>query len=376
MKVSRYNYPAQLEGDVDDLVQRVGHMLVLGPYILTEHVQEFERSFADYLEARYAVGVNSGTDALILILLALGVGAGDEVITQANTFHATVAAICLCGAKPLLVDVDPVSWQMDVAQVESAITPRTRAIIPVHLYGLPAPMQPLIDIAARHRLEIIEDAAQAHGAKVAGRRVGTWGHAAGFSFHPSKNLAAAGDAGAIVTDDDGLADRLCQLRALGQRSPNNHVQIGLNSKLNPIQALVLSQKLPRLDLWNEQRRQIATAYTKQLQDLPLKFPRVSADAEPVYHLFPLQTERRNELLAHLQEHYVDAVVRYPQAIHCQPAFANFGWRPGQFPVAEQLADQHLCLPIRPDMSAAELAYVADCVGSCFAAGRRRSRGTN
>jgi len=252
-----------------------------------------------------------------------------------------------------------------VPAVRAAVTRRTRAIIPVHLYGKPTPLTELLALARDKGLVVIEDAAQAHGARIHGRRVGTFGIAGCFSFHPSKNLAAAGDAGAIVTDDHELAQQIARARALGQQGQNEHVTVGYNSKLDSLQARILSYKLGRLDEWNAARRERAALYRDALRDLPLSFQREDPDEEHVYHLFQVRTEYRDDLLAHLKREGVDAVVRYPVPIHLQPAFEHRGWRRGQFPIAERLAKELLCLPIRPNLTESDVAFVAGSVGAFF-----------
>jgi dTDP-4-amino-4,6-dideoxygalactose transaminase len=356
MKVDRYNFASQFGDELRLITEQISRMLVTGHYILTEEVSQFETEFANYLGAGYARGVNTGTDALTIALLALGIEPGDEVITQANTFNATVTGVIRAGAKPVLVDADEASFLIDESQVQAAITARTRVILPVHLYGKPTPLDRLLALAQKHDLHLVEDAAQAHGARIGGRRVGTFGTAGCFSFHPSKNLAAAGDAGAIVTNHDSVDRLIRQYRELGQCSQNNHVVTGLNSKLDSIQALILSRKLPNLDSWNTQRRIVAGWYRERLGNLPLQFQ--SPDEEHVYHLFQIRVEKRDQLLEFLRAQGIDAVVRYPTPIHLQPAFANCGWRKGQFPVAEKLANELLCLPIRPDLSVSEVDFVA------------------
>jgi len=366
-RVGRYNYPAEF-GDVAELVADLQRMLLGGRYVLTEEVARFEAAFAAYLGVRHVRGVNSGTDALILALMALGVGRGDEVVTHANTFHATVAAACLVGATPVLVDADDRSWGMDASAMDAAVTPRTRVLMPVHLFGKPAPMAQVMAAAARHGVHVVEDAAQSHGARSGGRRTGSFGIVSCFSFHPSKNLAAAGDGGAIATDDLEIAAAVDRLRALGQSGQNHHVAVGYNSKLHALQARILEHKLPSLDAWNAARRRAAAGYRERLAGLPLRFQPEDAGEEHVYHLFQVRTDRRDALLAHLQQSGVDAVIRYPTPIHLQPAFADRGWRAGQFPVAEALAGELLCLPIRADLSADELDYVAECVHAFFGGG--------
>lgn len=365
MKVNRYNYRQQFGQRVDALVGELRDMLLDGRYILSEEVRQFEKAYAHFLGLQYARGTNTGTDAIVVTLMALGIGQGDQVITHANTFNATVTAIRMAGAVPVLVDANSKSFLMEVSQVPATVTSRTRAIIPVHLYGKPTPMLPLLDIANRLGIHVVEDAAQAHGARIDGRRAGTFGVASCFSFHPSKNLAAAGDAGAVVTDDAGLAQRIDIVRSLGQRSQNDHVVQGVNSRLDAFQAHILSWKLPRLDEWNGQRRTVAAWYRERLSDLPVSFQSEDPNEEHVYHLFQVRTDRRDALREHLSKAGVDVVVRYPIPIHLQKAFSNCGWRRGQFPVAERLANELLCLPIRPDLSLSEVDYVTDCVRSFF-----------
>jgi dTDP-4-amino-4,6-dideoxygalactose transaminase len=365
MRVGRYNYPAQFPDDFDALMCDLRQMILDGRYILTKEVDAFEKAFAELHDTRFGCGVNTGTDALAIVLVALGVRAGDEIITQANTFNATATAIRLSGALPVLVDADDQTFLMDDRQVERAITSRTKAIVPVHLYGKPTPMESILATGAKHGVPVIEDAAQAHGACIGGRRVGSFGTAACFSFHPSKNLAAAGDGGIIVTNDESLAERVREIRSLGQRGQNNHVQAGFNSKLDSIQALILHAKLPHLDRWNEDRRRVAATYREQLKGLPVTFQAESAGEEHVYHLFQVRSANRDALLKHLVASDIDAVIRYPQPIHLQPAFAELGLQSGQFPVAESLAQELLCLPIRPDMQGNEIGYVCDQVSAFF-----------
>jgi dTDP-4-amino-4,6-dideoxygalactose transaminase len=364
MKVQRYDYISQFER-FQDFMAEISAMILDGHYVLSAEVSEFERAFAAYLECSFVVGVNTGTDALLCSLKSLKLRPEHEVVTQANTFNATVAAICLAGLKPVLVDADQDSFLMDLGQALGAITPKTRVLLPVHLYGKPTPMQKLVSESEKRGICLVEDAAQAHGARLDGRRMGTFGTLGCFSFHPSKNLAAAGDGGAIATNRADLRERLSALRVLGQAGQNNHLHASYNTKLDSIQAKVLGWKLPSLDRWNERRRQIAHQYRERLSDLPLKFQSWPEGEEHVFHLFVIRTERRDQLLNHLQSKGVDAVIRYPVPIHLQPAFSRYGWRRGQFPVAEALALELLCLPIRPNLTIAEVDYVADCVRAFF-----------
>ncbi len=365
MKVPRYNFHAQFAQGLPELTRDFERMLLEGRSVLTAEVRAFEDAFAKFLQVQYVRGVGSGTDALIISLLALGARRGDEVVTQANTFHATVAAIRLAGATPVLVDADDETFGLDARRLDSAVTARTKVLMPVHLYGKPAPMAAVIAFAQRHGLAVLEDAAQAHGARYRGRYVGTIGTIGCFSFHPSKNLAAAGDGGAVVTSDPIIEEAVRIRRELGQVQQNNHIAIGLNSKLDAIQARVLSTKLPFLSDWNGRRRQVASWYRDRLAELPLRFQRVDPDEEHVFHLFQVRTDRRDELLRYLREREIDVVVRYPVPVHLQPAFHDAGWREGQFPVSERVAGELLCLPIRADMSVHEVDYVAECARAFF-----------
>ncbi len=362
--VPRYDYRQQF-GDIDSLVSDLRNLLLDGNYVLGKDVAEFEAAFAAYCGCQCARGVNTGTDALAIAMRALGIGLGDEVITAANTFHATVAAIEQSGASPVLVDADPDTFLLDIAQLSRALTTKTRAIVPVHLFGKPLPMAPLLALAESKGVLVIEDAAQAHGAKLDGKRVGSFGAAGCFSFHPSKNLAAAGDAGAIVTDDAALARKFDMYRSLGQRNQNEHLVVGWNSKMDGIQARVLAWKLPHLDEWNRSRADIANVYRSALCDLPISFQRTDANEVHVYHLFQIRVQARDKLLAFLRSKGIDAIVRYPTPIHLQPAFERWGWRKGQFPVSERLADELLCLPIRPAMREEETQFVIQAVRDFF-----------
>lgn len=372
MKVGRYNYLHQLGENIDPLMSDLREMLISGRYELTPEVKEFEAQLARYLGAKHVRGVNTGTDALVISLRALGIGPGDEVITQANTFYATVAAIHLVGATPVLADADDQTFLIDKRQLREAIGPKTRALLPVHLYGKPTPMNDVMALAEARGLFVIEDAAQAIGARVEGRSAGTFGHFGCFSFHPSKNLSAAGDGGAVVARDADLDEALRRQRELGQVGQNNHLAIGFNTKLDALQAKILSWKLPRLEEWNAHRRKAAGWYRERLEGLPLSFQAQSDGETHAYHLFQVRTPQRDGLLAFLRERGIDAVIRYPTPIHLQPAFAKCGWKAGQFPVAEALARELLCLPLRPDLSLAEVDYVVQATRDFFARSGRPS----
>ncbi len=361
--VERINSRFELAQVISPVMAEIEAALLSGEVILSAEVGRFERAFADHAGTAHALGVNSGTDALVVALEALGVGRGDEVITVANTFHATALAIARTGATPVLADARPDDYLMDVAALEALVTERTRAVVAVHLYGLPLDPAPILDLCRRHGLRLVEDVGQAVGATVGGRRVGSLGDVGCFSFHPSKNLGAAGDGGMVTTDDAELADRIRGLRYFGQRQRKVHGELGWNTKLDAVQAIVLHHKLPHLDGWTKARRERAGRYRARLAGLPLRFQ--TATDDHVFHLFQVETPERESLRAHLQERGIDAVVRYPVPIHLQPAFAYLGYQVGTFPVAERLADQLLALPIRPDLDDPEMDHVVAAVRDFF-----------
>ena len=320
-----------------------------GRFILGEQVAAFEREFAAYCGARHGVGVGSGTEAIHLALLACGIGAGAEVITVPNTAVATVAAIEQTGARPVFVDVDFQRRTLDPQLLEAAITPRTRAILPVHLYGLPADLNPILAIARARGLRVIEDCAQAHGALYHGRRVGSLGDLGSFSFYPTKNLGAYGDGGFITTNDDALAERLRLLRTYGWGERDYSVIKGLNSRLDELQASVLRVKLRYLDAWNARRRKLAALYCESLCDSGVSIPSEPPGIQSVYHLYVISTPGRDALRAHLKARGVETLVHYPAPIHLQEAYAGMGYAAGSFPIAERLAREVLSLPLYPEM---------------------------
>jgi dTDP-4-amino-4,6-dideoxygalactose transaminase len=365
LAVRRANYRYEFEQILPTVLSEIESALLSGSYILSEEVRRFERAFANYIDTEHAIGVNSGTDALRLALEALDIGDGDEVITVANTFHATALAIAKTGATPVLVDARPDDFLMDVRMIEEVIGPRTKAILPVHLFGLAVDLAPIVELCRHYGLRLVEDCAQATGASINGRQVGSWGDAGCFSFHPSKNLAAAGDAGLVTTNSQEIASRLRSLRYFGQRERKIHSELGHNSKLDAVQAIVLYQKLPFLDHWNELRRKQAQLYMSQLSDLPVTFQASGRGNRHSYHLFQLQTRERDALYSHLVARGVDAVVRYPCPIHLQKPFQSLGYTAGAFPVAESLAKETLCLPLRPDMAMDERSITVDAVREFF-----------
>lgn len=349
---------------IDEAVRRV---LESGRYVLGEEVLSFEREFASYLGVRHAVGVGSGTEALHLALGACGIGEGDEVVTTANTAVATVAAIELAGATPVFVDIEPDYFTLDPLKLEAVITPRTKAIVPVHLYGQPADLDAITSIAARHGLRVIEDCAQAHGATYRERRVGAYGDLACFSFYPTKNLGAIGDGGAVVTNDPNLADKVRYLREYGWIERNISTVRGWNSRLDELQAAILRVKLQFLDVDNDQRRLIAALYDELLSDADLILPRRRANATHVFHLYVVRSEDRDDVLERLRANDVAAMVHYPVPVHLQPAYAGRITGAENLPNTERLAREILSLPIYPELTDAEVyKVVAACEKYCAA----------
>jgi dTDP-4-amino-4,6-dideoxygalactose transaminase len=332
-----------------------------GWYILGPEVERFEQAFARYCGVQHCIGVGSGLDALQLCLLAYGVKPGDEVIVPANTFIATWLAVSRCGATPVPVEPIAATCNIDPARIEQAVTARTRAIVPVHLYGQPADMDPIMEIAQRRNLIVIEDAAQAHGARHRGRRAGALGHAGAFSFYPAKNLGAFGDGGAITTDDAQIASRLRRLRNYGSETKYVHEMKGTNSRLDELQAAVLGVKLRHLDAWNERRRAIARRYLKELAGTHLVLPAVPSWAEPVWHLFVVRSASRESLRSHLLAAGIETQVHYPVPPHLQPAYAELGHMAAAYPIAEALHQSVLSLPIGPHLPEAAVSAVVSAI---------------
>jgi len=316
----------QHEGLREELVPAVLEVLAGGRYILGPTVEAFEAEFAAYCGVKHAVAVGSGTEAIRLTLLATGLKPGDEVITVSFTAVPTVAAILAAGGRPVLVDIDPLTWVMDVSQVEAAITRRTKALLPVHLFGTPVDMDPLLELAARYRVHVVEDACQAHGSQYRGRRVGGIGHAGCFSFYPTKNLGAQGDGGAVVTNDDALAARIRLLRNHGQRRRFYHVAVSTNSRFDDLQAAILRVKLRHLDQWNARRRHLAEIYRQGLRDLPLHLPVEQPWARSNYHLFVARVRGRDAFRRRLAAQGVGSDVHYPLPVHLHPAYRRLGWQ--------------------------------------------------
>jgi dTDP-4-amino-4,6-dideoxygalactose transaminase len=350
---------ARIKEDVTEAITDVlqDMNLNLGP-----NVHAFQAEFADYLGARYALGVGSGTDALVLALRALEIGPGDEVITVSHSFFATAESIMLCGARPVFVDIDPVTYNMDTAQLEAAVSDRTKAIMPVHLYGQPADMDAVLLVARKHNLKVIEDACQAHGATYRGRPAGTLGDIAAFSFYCSKNLGAYGEAGAVVTNDEDLALRIEMLRNHGGTVRYKHENVGLNSRLDEMQAAVLRVKLRHLTDWNAARRRIAHRYSEELGGLDgITVPFEDPDSEHVFHLYVIRTDRRDELQGYLKARGIASGIHYPVPIHLQRASDYLGYLEGSLPRTEEAAHQILSLPIFPEMHSEEVECVLEAV---------------
>ena len=348
---------ARIRGELDAAVAEV---VASAHFVRGPACRELEREFAAWCGAEAACGVANGTDALTLALKAYGVGPGDEVVTVANTFIATGEAILLNGARPVFVDVEESSFTMDPGLLEAVITPRTRLILPVHLYGHPADMERIAAVAARQSLPVLEDAAQAHGAELGGRRAGALGHAACFSFYPGKNLGAWGDAGMVVSNDTEFVYRVRQIANHGGGANKyDNVVPGTNSRLDTLQAAVLRAKLPHLDGWNAERAEAARRYTEALAGLPgLTLPRERPGARSAWHLYTVRTRDRDGLRAHLASRQIATAVHYPRPIHLQPAMAAAGGRPGDLPVSERLSSEVLSLPLYPEITSEQIARVS------------------
>jgi dTDP-4-amino-4,6-dideoxygalactose transaminase len=368
MKVPFVDLQAQYRTIAQEINAAIQGVLERSDYILGEEVRLFEEDFSKYIGTADAVGVGSGLDALELALRAYGIGPGDEVITAANTYIATVLAIIAAGARPVLVDMDLDTYNIDVAAMEAAISPRTRGIMPVHLYGQPADMEPILAIARKHNLVVIEDAAQAHGAMYAGRRAGAWGHAAAFSFYPGKNLGAYGDGGAITTNDATIAEKIRHLRNYGQRVKYEHVVAGTNSRLDTMQAAILRVKLRYLDQWNAARQDRAKTYSSLLGKRPFAVPKIAANRTHIFHLYVVQTEDRTQVQEFLGSKGIATGIHYPIPIHMQEACKDLGYRHGDFPVTESVAGRVLSLPMYPELTLEQCEFIA----TTLAASTRRS----
>ncbi|HPU02206.1 MAG: DegT/DnrJ/EryC1/StrS family aminotransferase [Firmicutes bacterium] len=353
----------------DELLEALASVIERGQFILGENVSAFEKEVARLCGVKFGIGVGNGSDALYLALLALGIGPGDEVITTPFTFFATAGSIARTGARPVFVDIDAATWNLDPALIEAKITPRTRAILPVHLYGCPAEMGAIVALAEKYNLKIIEDAAQAIGAAYKGKKVGSFGDAACLSFFPTKNLGAFGDAGMVVTDNPDLADKVRLLRVHGARPKYYHQLLGVNSRLDELQAAVLKLKLEHLSRWNERRRSIASLYSQLLKGLAeeglLRLPSVPEGMEHIFHQYTIQAGERDKLQAWLKERGIGSTIYYPQPLHLQKVFASYGHKEGDFPVAERAAREVLSLPMFPELTDDEVKIVAEAIIEFF-----------
>ena len=368
MNVPLLDLQAQYASLRDDLRPAIERVLESQRFVLGDEVRRLESSVAEYCQARYAVGCASGSDSLLLALMALDVGAGDEIVTTPFSFFATGSCIARLGALPVFVDIDPATYNLDVSQVADVITPRTKAIIPVHIYGQCAEMDPLLALGERHGIPVVEDAAQAIGATDHGRLAGSMGAIGCFSFYPTKNLGGAGDGGIITTNDEQLEQRLKRLRTHGGITEYMHNEVGINSRLDELQAAVLNVKLPHLDTWSNQRAQRAAVYTELLEQANLSFevttPFVRPDCRHIFHQYVIRVPRyRDRLMEHLKERGVGTKVYYPIPLHLQECFSYLGYKQGAFPEAERAAAETFALPAYPELSEEQQAYVVDAIKS-------------
>jgi dTDP-4-amino-4,6-dideoxygalactose transaminase len=357
----------QYQNIADEINSAVSAVLPRGKYTLGPDLTAFEQEYAAYCDCKYSLGIANGTEALHLALAALGIGAGDEVITVCNTYAATAFAISYVGARPVFVDVDEKTFNLDVEQVAQKISPRTRALLPVHLYGQPVDLEPLLELARQYNLFVVEDDAHAHGATYHGRKVGSFGDIGCFSFYPSKVLGAYGDGGAITTNNAQLHERVKQLRYMGQKEKHAHDEIGFQQRLDELQAAILRVKLRHLDEWISQRQRWAKLYDELLRELPVITPHVAPDRTHVYYLYTIRVDakQRDALREFLQARGIGTQIIYPQLVPFQKAYAALGYQPGDFPAAERLRDEILCLPMFPELTEAEVRTVAETIAAFF-----------
>ena len=359
MNVDVFSLKKQYENIKDEIKMPMEKVMSSGGFIMGEDVKLFEQEFADYCGVKHGVGVNSGTDALFLASLACGIGKGDEVIVMPYTYIATTLAISMTGARPVFVDIDEKTYNIDVSKIKKAITKKTKAILPVHLYGHPVDIDHLMEIAKKHDLKVIEDCAQAHGALYKNKKIGSFGDAACFSFYPTKNLGAFGDGGMVVTDSEEIKERVLLLRDYGRKGRYEHVEKGYNSRLDTLQAAILRVKLKYLDKWDENRRKNAHLYTKLFKEnnIDLVLPYEADYAKHVYHLYPVRVKNRKEVMEKLAEKGIRTLIHYPIPIHLQEAYKDLGHKKGDFPVSEKCCEEILSLPMYPELSEEEIKYV-------------------
>jgi dTDP-4-amino-4,6-dideoxygalactose transaminase len=360
-----FDLPAQLRGIRKDIDAAIARTVDRCSFCLGPDVAEFEKNFARFCGAEHCVGFNSGTSALHVAMLLLGVGPGDEVITTPATFVATSWAISYVGARPVYVDIDDATFNLDPDMIERAITPRTKAVMPVHLYGHPFDLDAVLEICRRRGLPLVEDAAQAHGAKYKNRIIGTFGAISCFSFYPGKNLGACGEGGALVTNNAAFAARARALREHGSTARYYHDEVGFNYRMEGIQGAVLGVKLKHLDHWTQRRRTIAHTYHDLLADTPLQLPREAPYAESAWHLYVIRHPRRDELKKHLESNGVGCALHYPVSLHLQKCYASLGYKAGDFPVAEKAARECLSLPIYPELTDKQVQRIADVIKDFF-----------
>jgi dTDP-4-amino-4,6-dideoxygalactose transaminase len=370
VKVPFLDLRIQYESIRDEIAACLQQVLDSTAFAGGPFVAQFEKEFAEFCQSESAIGVGSGTVALWAALKGLGLGSGDEVITTPNTFIATAEAISECGARPVFVDIDEQTFNMDPALIEDVITPKTRAIVPVHLYGHPADMDPVIEIAKKHNLLVIEDACQAHGAEYKGQKAGSIGDAGCFSFYPGKNLGAYGEAGAVVTNNRRLADKIMMFRDHGQKRKYYHSMVGWNCRMDGLQGAVLSVKLKHLGRWNESRRKNAAIYNLLLADLdPIATPFEADYARHIYHIYPILTENRQRLMDALAKKQIYCGIHYPVPLHLQVAYSALGYKKGDFPVTEKCAGRLLSLPMFPEMTSEQIEYVVENIKSFVCKGQ-------
>ncbi len=361
MQVPLLDLKAQYAAIKDEVMRAISEVCENQTFALGPAVAEFEERIAAYCNSKHAIGVSSGTDALLVSLMALGIKLGDEVITTPFTFFATAGSIVRLGAKPVFVDVDPSSYNIEASGIEQKITEKTRAIVPVHLFGQVAQMKPIMEIAQRHNLSVIEDAAQAIGTSQDDIKCGNFGDCGCFSFYPSKNLGGFGDGGLVTTDREDLAEKIKILRDHGQNPRYFYKMIGGNFRLDGIQGAVLTVKLKYLDEWNEKRRQNAAVYDSLFADSPVKVPKIEANNVSIYHQYTVTVPERDKLQKFLAENNIGSAIFYPKPLHLQECFSDLGYRPGDFPIAERLCDEVLSLPIYPELVPDQIEYIAKTV---------------
>jgi len=367
MEVPYFDLKVQYDGLREEILAALDRVCRTASFVLGEEVARFEEEFAAYCGVTHCVALNTGTSALHLALLAVGVQPGDEVITTPNTFIATAEAISYVGARPVFVDIRPASANLDPERIETAITARTRAIVPVHLYGRPADLDPILAIAARHDIPVVEDACQAHGARYHGRRVGGLGRAAAFSFYPAKNLGAYGEGGALTTDSDGVALLARSLRHHGETRRYFHDHIGYNYRMDGFQGAVLRVKLKRLDGWIARRLEIARLYRRRLAGARVDLPEDDPRAEGAYHLFAVYVDARDRVREALAARGVGTAIHYPRPVHLQTAYARLGHRPGSFPHAERACERVLSMPLFPEMTLEQAEYASEALAEIVGA---------